>query len=59
MHTSDSKAMRHLRMFLRESDTELLPGRPARPSENVKFKSELICLHYIEAEKETSSDQYY
>ena len=33
-------------MFL----SELQPGRPARPSGNMKFKSELICLHYIEVE---------
>ena len=31
-------------------ETELPPGRPARPSENMKFKSELIRLHYIEVE---------
>ena len=30
--------------------SELPPGRPARPSENMKFKSELIRLHYIEVE---------
>ena len=43
----------------RSSVSELPPGRPARPSENMKFKSELIPLHYIEVEWETSSDQYY
>ena len=33
-----------------ELEPELPPGPPARPSENIKFKSESIRLHYIEVE---------